>query len=160
MTVPAIEADALGKRFGRRVARTLRDCSFRLPAGRVRAVVGPDGAGRSTLLAITAGLLTHTDGTITVLGTDPASARPRVGFVDQDKPLYPQLTIAETPRMGAGPNPGRWDADTARRRPNARAARGPASTSSMPCATANRPGTSASSPATASSPSPRSPTAR
>ncbi|MFE4048764.1 hypothetical protein [Streptomyces sp. YIM B13518] len=34
MTVPAIEADALGKRFGRRAAPALRDCSFRLPAGR------------------------------------------------------------------------------------------------------------------------------
>ncbi|WP_217127165.1 ABC transporter ATP-binding protein [Streptomyces sp. AC558_RSS880] len=115
MTVPAIEAGALGKRFGRRAAWALRDCSFRLPAGRVCAVVGPNGAGKSTLLAITAGLLTPTDGTITVLGTDPASARPRVGFVDQDKPLYPQLTVAETLRMGADLNPGRWDADTARR---------------------------------------------
>lgn len=115
MTVPAIEAGALGKRFGRRAAWALRDCSFRLPAGRVCAVVGPNGAGKSTLLAITAGLLAPTDGTIAVLGTDPASARPRVGFVDQDKPLYPQLTIAETLRMGADLNPGRWDADTARR---------------------------------------------
>ncbi|MFF6811057.1 ABC transporter ATP-binding protein [Streptomyces sp. NPDC012403] len=115
MTVPAIEAGALGKRFGRRAAWALRDCSFRLPAGRVCAVVGPNGAGKSTLLAITAGLLAPTDGTIAVLGTDPASARPRVGFVDQDKPLYPQLTVAETLRMGADLNPGRWDADTARR---------------------------------------------
>ncbi|WP_030864137.1 ABC transporter ATP-binding protein [Streptomyces sp. NRRL S-37] len=115
MTVPAIEADALGKRFGRRAAWALRDCSFRLPAGRVCAVVGPNGAGKSTLLAIAAGLLAPTDGTITVLGTDPATARPRVGFVDQDKPLYPQLTVDETLRMGADLNPGRWDADTARR---------------------------------------------
>jgi ABC-2 type transport system ATP-binding protein len=115
MTVPAIEAGALGKRFGRRAAWALRDCSFRLPAGRVCAVVGPNGAGKSTLLAITAGLLAPTDGTIAVLGTDPASARPRVGFVDQDKPLYPQLTVAETLRMGADLNPGRWDADTAER---------------------------------------------
>ncbi|MFJ2949743.1 ABC transporter ATP-binding protein [Streptomyces sp. NPDC087226] len=115
MTVPAIEADALGKRFGRRAAWALRDCSFRLPAGRVCAVVGPNGAGKSTLLAITAGLLAHTEGTIAVLGTDPASARSRVGFVDQDKPLYPQLSIAETLRMGADLNPGRWDTDTAER---------------------------------------------
>ncbi|GGX29187.1 ABC transporter ATP-binding protein [Streptomyces malachitofuscus] len=115
MTVPAIEADAVGKRFGRRAAWALRDCSFRLPAGRVCAVVGPNGAGKSTLLAITAGLLAPTEGTVAVLGTDPATARPRVGFVDQDKPLYPQLTVAETLRMGADLNPGRWDADTAQR---------------------------------------------
>ncbi|MFE1426711.1 ABC transporter ATP-binding protein [Streptomyces fungicidicus] len=115
MTVPAIEADALGKRFGRRAAWALRDCSFRLPAGRVCAVVGPNGAGKSTLLALVVGLLAPTEGTVAVLGTDPASARPRVGFVDQDKPLYPQLTVAETLRMGADLNPGRWDADTAGR---------------------------------------------
>ncbi len=50
-----------------------------------------------------------------MLGAAPDSARARVGFVDQDKPLYPQLTVAETLRMGADLNPGRWDADTARR---------------------------------------------
>lgn len=115
MTVPAIEADALGKRFGRRAAWALRDCSFRLPAGRVCAVVGPNGVGKSTLLALAAGLLAPTEGTVTVLGTDPATARSRVGYVDQGKPLYPQLTVAETLRMGADLNPGHWDADTADR---------------------------------------------
>ncbi|MFZ4178113.1 ABC transporter ATP-binding protein [Streptomyces griseoincarnatus] len=114
MTVPALEADALGKRFGRR-SWALRDCSFRLPAGRVCAVVGPNGAGKSTLLALAAGLLAPTEGTVRVLGAHPAAARPRVGFVDQDKPLYQQLTAAETLRMGADLNPGHWDADTARR---------------------------------------------
>ncbi|WP_225642943.1 ABC transporter ATP-binding protein [Streptomyces werraensis] len=114
MTVPALEADALGKRFGRR-AWALRDCSFRLPAGRVCAVVGPNGAGKSTLLALAAGLLAPTEGTVRVLGARPAAARPRVGYVDQDKPLYQQLTVAETLRMGADLNPGLWDADTARR---------------------------------------------
>jgi ABC-2 type transport system ATP-binding protein len=38
-----------------------------------------------------------------------------VGFVAQDKPLYPQLSIAETLRTGADLNPGRWDAATAER---------------------------------------------
>ncbi|MFD4350838.1 ABC transporter ATP-binding protein [Streptomyces coelicoflavus] len=115
MTVPALDAATLGKRFGRRAPWALRDCSFRLPAGRVCAVVGPNGAGKSTLLTLATGLLAPTEGTITVLGTDPASARPRVGFVDQAKPLYRQLTVAETLHMGADLNPGRWDADTAGR---------------------------------------------
>ena len=117
-TDTAIEAAALGKRFGRRGARgawALRDCSFRLPAGRVCAVVGPNGAGKSTLLALAAGLLAPTEGTFTVLGTRPGAARTRVGFVAQDKPLYPQLTVAETLRMGADLNPGHWDAPTAER---------------------------------------------
>jgi ABC-2 type transport system ATP-binding protein len=105
----ALRADALGKRFGRRAGWALRNCSFRLPAGRVCALVGPNGAGKSTLLALAAGLTSPTEGSVTVLGTTPAAARPRVGFVAQDKPLYPQLTIAETLRMGADLNPGHWD---------------------------------------------------
>ncbi|MFJ9347047.1 ABC transporter ATP-binding protein [Streptomyces sp. NPDC101237] len=113
MTDTAIAASALGKRFGRRGSWALRDCGFRLPAGRVCAVVGPNGAGKSTLLALAAGLLGPTEGELTVLGTSPAEARGRVGYVAQDKPLYPQLTIAETLRMGAGLNPGRWNAAAA-----------------------------------------------
>ncbi len=114
-TSVALAADALGKRFGRRGGWALRDCSFRLPAGRVCAVVGPNGAGKSTLFALAAGLIAPTEGTVTVLGTRRGEARPRVGFVAQDKPLYPQLTVAETLRMGADLNPGRWDEQAAQR---------------------------------------------
>ncbi|WEO96641.1 ABC transporter ATP-binding protein [Streptomyces sp. FXJ1.172] len=116
MTDTALRAEALGKRFGRRRGGwALRECGFRLPTGRVCALVGPNGAGKSTLLALAAGLLPPTEGRLTVLGTSPAEARPRVGFVAQDKPLYPQLTVAETLLMGAGLNPGRWEADVAER---------------------------------------------
>ncbi|MFH8800281.1 ABC transporter ATP-binding protein [Streptomyces sp. NPDC017936] len=115
MTDTAMAATALGKRFGRRGGWALRDCAFRLPAGRVCAVVGPNGAGKSTLLALAAGLLAPTEGSLTVLGADPASARARVGYVAQNKPLYPQLTVAETLLVGADLNPGRWDAGAAER---------------------------------------------
>ncbi|WP_055699562.1 MULTISPECIES: ABC transporter ATP-binding protein [Streptomyces] len=114
MTDTAIEATALTKRFGRdRYA--LRDCAFRLPVGRVCAVVGPNGAGKSTLLALAAGLDRPTSGRLTVLGTGPGEARARVAYVAQDKPLHPQLTIADTLRLGAELNPDRWDAATAER---------------------------------------------
>ncbi|MGW7424301.1 ABC transporter ATP-binding protein [Streptomyces sp. NPDC054813] len=113
MTDTAIAATALGKRFGRRGGWALRDCGFRLPAGRVCAVVGPNGAGKSTLLALAASLLGPTEGELTVLGTTPAEARSRVGYVAQDKPLYPQLTVGETLQMGADLNPERWDAAAA-----------------------------------------------
>ncbi|GGX87872.1 ABC transporter ATP-binding protein [Streptomyces anandii] len=115
-TGTALRAAGLGKRFGRSTAPwALRDCTLRLPAGRVCALVGPNGAGKSTLLAMAAGLLAPTEGGLTVLGEHPADARPRVGYVAQGKPLYPQLTIADTLRVGADLNPGRWDAATAGR---------------------------------------------
>ncbi|PWI16466.1 ABC transporter ATP-binding protein [Streptomyces sp. Act143] len=71
--------------------------------------------GKTTLLSLAAGLTAPTEGALTVLGTAPGEARARVGFVAQDKPLYPQLTVAETLRMGGDLNPGRWDARAAER---------------------------------------------
>ncbi|MFD8150003.1 ABC transporter ATP-binding protein [Streptomyces sp. NPDC001046] len=115
MTDTAIEAAGLGRRFGRRRPPALEGCSFRLPAGSVCALVGPNGAGKSTLLALAAGLLRPTDGSVTVLGTSPAAARERLAHVAQNKPLYPQLTVAGTLRLGRDLNPRRWDARTAER---------------------------------------------
>ncbi|MFI7011612.1 ABC transporter ATP-binding protein [Streptomyces sp. NPDC050145] len=106
----AIEATGLVKRYGRRGIAALDHCAFRLPAGRVSALVGPNGAGKSTLLAIAAGLLRPTSGRVTVLGGAPGEHRAKVAYLSQDKPLYPQLTIADTLRLGAELNPGCWDA--------------------------------------------------
>ncbi|WP_329118019.1 ABC transporter ATP-binding protein [Streptomyces sp. NBC_01353] len=104
----ALEATGLGKRYGRD-SWALRECDLALPAGRVCALVGPNGAGKSTLLALAAGLLRPTEGTI------HAPAREDLAYVAQDKPLYPQLTVAETLDLGRELNPGRWDAAVARR---------------------------------------------
>jgi len=111
----AVEASGLGKRYGRRGAAALDGCSFRLPADRISALVGPNGAGKSTLLALAAGLLRPTTGTLTVLGKAPGECRDKVAYLAQGKPLHPQLTIADTLRMGAELNPARWDAAYAAR---------------------------------------------
>ncbi|MFE7791391.1 ABC transporter ATP-binding protein [Streptomyces sp. NPDC057460] len=116
MTGAAIEANGLGMKYRRREGGwALRDCSFRLPTGRVCALVGPNGAGKSTLLALAAGFLRPVEGTVRILGTTPAEARSRMAFVAQDKPLYPQLTVAETLWAGAELNPATWDRATAER---------------------------------------------
>ncbi|MYW32211.1 ABC transporter ATP-binding protein [Streptomyces sp. SID2119] len=118
MTDAAIEARGLTMAYGRGGgARTaLDDCSFRLPAGRVCALVGPNGAGKSTLLGLAAGLARPSAGTLTVLGSaDPSAVRERLAYVPQDKPLYPQLTVADTLWAGGELNPARWDADIGRR---------------------------------------------
>ncbi|WP_329120517.1 ABC transporter ATP-binding protein [Streptomyces sp. NBC_01465] len=112
-STPAIETSGLGKRYGRHAEPALDDCSFLLPAGRVSALVGPNGAGKSTLLAIAAGLLRQSSGTIAVLGATPGEKRDRVSYLSQDKPLHPQLSVADTLRMGAELNKERWDASYA-----------------------------------------------
>ncbi|MEU5053492.1 ABC transporter ATP-binding protein [Streptomyces sp. NPDC021096] len=111
----ALEAVGLGVKHRRGWA--LRDCSFRLPAGRVCALVGPNGAGKSTLLALAAGLRRPTRGRLGVLGGAPGDpgVRPRVAYLAQDRPLYPNLTVADTLRMGRELNPGRWDQAAAER---------------------------------------------
>ncbi|MDQ0794924.1 ABC transporter ATP-binding protein [Streptomyces sp. B1I3] len=110
MTGAAIEANGLGMTYGRRRGWALRDCSFRLPTGRICALVGPNGAGKSTLLSLAAGLLRPTEGTVRILGsTDPAETRTRIAYVSQDKPLYPQLTVADTLWAGEQLNPATWD---------------------------------------------------
>lgn len=116
MTGAAIEARGLTMAYGRggHARPALDGCSFRLPAGRVCALVGPNGAGKSTLLNLAAGLAGPSAGSLAVLGSaDPAAVRGRIAYVPQDKPLYPQLTVADTLWAGGELNPARWDADTA-----------------------------------------------
>jgi ABC-2 type transport system ATP-binding protein len=105
----AIDATGLGKSYGH--LHALIDCTVKIPVGCVVGLVGPNGAGKSTFLGLTSGLLEPTSGSITVLGERPgisAAQLARVGFVAQDTPLYPDLTVAEHLRLGAKLNPG-WD---------------------------------------------------
>jgi len=112
----ALRARGLGKRYGRRWA--LRDCTLEIPAGRVSGLVGPNGAGKTTLLGLATGMLTPTAGDIEICGGPPArdaAQLAKVGYVAQDTPVYPGLTVAEHLTLGARTNP-RWDDGLARRR--------------------------------------------
>jgi ABC-2 type transport system ATP-binding protein len=106
----AIEAVGLAKRY-RRGRWALQDCTLSVPAGRVVGLVGVNGAGKSTLLHLAVGLLRPTAGHISVLGAPPAAGPDRlarVGFVAQDAPLYPTLTVADHLSLGRELNPA-WD---------------------------------------------------
>ncbi|MFI6317027.1 ABC transporter ATP-binding protein [Nonomuraea sp. NPDC050556] len=111
-----LAARDLGKSYRRRPA--LSGCTLDIPAGRVTGLVGPNGAGKSTLLNLAAGMLKPSEGTIEVCGGRPGDGPEqlaKVGFVAQDSPLYPSLTVAEHLRLGAELNPG-WDDALARKR--------------------------------------------
>ena len=111
-----LRTEGLTKRYGHRAALT--DATLAVPAGRVVGLVGPNGAGKSTLLNLATGMIAPTAGVIEVLGARPAAGAAqlaRIGFVAQDTPVYPALSVGDHLRLGAGLNPG-WDAALARRR--------------------------------------------
>ena len=118
---PVIETTGLGKAYRRHWTRrhwALRDCTLAIPAGRIVGLVGPNGAGKTTLLNLAVGLLTPTAGSIEVLGRRPdghGSGQGRVGFVAQDTPMYPRLSVADHLRLGGWLNAD-WDAALAERR--------------------------------------------
>ena len=105
----ALATRGLGKRYGRRWA--LSGCTLQVPAGRVVGLVGPNGAGKTTLLHLAVGLIEPSAGSIAVLGEGVAATSAqlaRVGFLAQETPLYPSLSVADHLRLGAALNPG-WD---------------------------------------------------
>src|SRR5687768_5647124 len=71
----AITLDGVSHRYGPIAA--LDNVSLTIPGGTATAVVGPDGVGKSTLLALIAGVKRGQAGTIRVLGGDMASAAHR-----------------------------------------------------------------------------------
>jgi ABC-2 type transport system ATP-binding protein len=109
-----LETVNLGKRYRRKWG--LEDCTLTIPRGRVAALVGPNGAGKSTLLRMAAGLDQPSVGTLRVLGESPASGhgdlKERIGYLDQERPLYRSFRVAEMLRFGAENNPN-WNMDVA-----------------------------------------------
>jgi ABC-type multidrug transport system ATPase subunit len=97
LTETVLIADGLGKRFGQKVA--LEDVSFEVNAGEMLGVVGPDGAGKTTLIQLLAGLLEPSDGTAHVAGLDVRNAGTllgeRIGYMSEGFTLYGSLSVAE-----------------------------------------------------------------
>jgi ABC-type sugar transport system ATPase subunit len=105
----AIETACLGKRYGSQWA--LQDCSVSVPRGRISALVGSNGAGKTTPLKILAGLSCATTGEALVLGRAPRPTSEflaSIGYLAQDVPLYRRLTGEEHLRLGARLNSS-WD---------------------------------------------------
>ncbi|SDG90184.1 ABC-2 type transport system ATP-binding protein [Lentzea fradiae] len=103
-----VHTDGVGKKYRRGWA--LRPVSLVIPHNRVVALVGPNGAGKSTLMGLVTGMSRPTAGSITVFGDRPTGRglHPAVSYLAQQKPLYKQLTVAETLEFGARTNPA-WD---------------------------------------------------
>jgi Cu-processing system ATP-binding protein len=105
----AVEAEGISKRFARLEA--LKNISLRIPAGRITGLVGPNAAGKSTLIKMIVGLVRSDTGRLMVLGS-PVSGderyRQAVGYMPQAARFPENLTGIEVLRMirdlrGPGP---------------------------------------------------------
>lgn len=97
-----IAAVNLSKSFAgknNRSVTALADLTFTVRAGGLTALIGPDGAGKTTLMRLICGLMTPTAGTLTVLGHDvaieSAVLQAKLSYMPQKFGLYEDLTVAE-----------------------------------------------------------------
>lgn len=80
-TGPAVEIDGVSFSYGDNLV--LEDVSLAVDRGEFFGIIGPNASGKSTLLRLMLGLLQPDRGGIRVLGSDPAAARTRIGYVPQ-----------------------------------------------------------------------------
>lgn len=92
-----IIVDGLCKSFGN--VKALSEVSFSVKKNMIFGIAGPDGAGKTTLIRILCGLLSHDSGNISMLGCEIpkqyALARERIGYLSQKFSLYSDLTVDE-----------------------------------------------------------------
>ena len=108
-----IHAHGLQKDFGAR--EVLTDISFELPGSGIHALLGRNGVGKSTLLALIAGQLKPSGGELTVFGKQPfdrASVMDRVCFTGVDTP-YPASWAIKDVIEGAAKRYPNWSQETA-----------------------------------------------
>lgn len=93
----AIDIQGITKKYGSLTA--LDDVTFSVPEGMMFGLIGPDGAGKTTLYRILTTLLSPDAGTATVSGLDTVrdykKIRAEIGYMPERFSLYPDLTVNE-----------------------------------------------------------------
>ena len=99
---PMMRVRNLHKTFRRddgEITRALDDVSFDVERGSLAALVGPDGAGKTTLMRLAVGLMVADAGELEVLGVDAAAEaqqiQARIGYMPQRFGLYEDLSVQE-----------------------------------------------------------------
>lgn len=81
------------------MTKALDDVSFEVKKGETFGMIGPDGAGKTTLIRLFCGLLKPSSGNCTVLGSDTVKDKyqliPKIGYLSQKFSLYTDMTVSE-----------------------------------------------------------------
>ena len=107
MSAPALTAENLSAWYG--AAQVLYDVSFTIGRGEVVALMGRNGAGKSTTMKAVMGLMPRRSGMVRVNGHDVSRLRPfeiarlGVGFVPEDRRIFSDLTVEENLDTGRQP---------------------------------------------------------
>ena len=107
MTIALLEAKQLNAWYG--AAQILFDVDLHVNRGEVVALMGRNGAGKSTTLKALMGLLAKRKGAITFLGNDVSKAeahdvaRAGLGYVPEDRRVFADLTVMENLEVGRQP---------------------------------------------------------
>jgi pyoluteorin transport system ATP-binding protein len=87
------------RRDGGEIVHALDGVSLEVEHGTLTALVGPDGAGKTTLIRLEAGLMTADGGELKILGVDvaadPQQVQDRIGYMPQKFGLYEDLSVQE-----------------------------------------------------------------
>lgn len=99
MPAPIVEIHHLSKAFDKPEQPALIEINAAIPKGQIVGLAGPDGAGKTTLIRLIAGLLLPTQGDIKVAGydtaRDPAAIHYLTGYMPQRFGLYEDLTVIQ-----------------------------------------------------------------
>jgi urea transport system ATP-binding protein len=106
---PTLQVTGLNQYYGG--SHILRDVSFEVPAGKVTALLGRNGVGKTTLLRTLMGVVPAKKGEVRFGETSLAHAAPYervragIGYVPQGREIFPRLTVAENLEMGLATRP-------------------------------------------------------
>jgi ABC-2 type transport system ATP-binding protein len=91
-----VEVEGVTKNFGEITA--VNNVSFKMEKGEILGLLGPNAAGKTTLMRVITGFLPATSGTVRVAGydvfNDAMEVKRRVGYLPEVPPLYPDMTVA------------------------------------------------------------------
>ena len=94
-----VSATSLSKSYGDFPA--VKEIDFTIAKGEIFGLIGPDGAGKTSIFHILGGVMDATAGEIEILGKKPRLARPDIGYLTQRFSLYLDLSIKENIRYTA-----------------------------------------------------------
>ena len=93
---PAMQLSGLTKRYADHLA--VDNLALNVPPGTIYGILGPNGAGKSTTIRMAMGIIGRDDGSVALLGTDPASDRSvlrRVGYLPEERGLYRKMRVID-----------------------------------------------------------------